>query len=375
MNRMASDALPTIPKSWQQMTDLHIRLVAKCNLNCAHCYASDWFVRSDVLEPTIVCRAIDEAIPLGLQKVTFTGGEPTLHRSLPSMLLHCVERRVKAKLETNAVLLRRNGDELVRVIIDHKDLIYLYISYDLAPQRRIASDEHDAIRDIAIHLHRHGVDVRLQSSVTGINIDHLDTLVELSRDYGIPQRIFFDHSVLGNGIALESFDLETVLRVHKYLNSLQLNLEFELPPLITGRVAETCGWGLHRCEVMPNGDVTTCAPITFTQTRFVAGNLHQQSLSEIWRNSDYFTGMREVTQQDFQGVCGKCVYWESCRGSCRAYAWSHAENWFSPYPLCQLYAEKYPETVHDRLYDTDISVRKSESQIERLPRVKTLATI
>lgn len=357
------------------MTDLHIRLVAKCNLNCAHCYASDWFVRSDVLDPGLVCRAIDEAVPLGLQKVTFTGGEPTLHRGLPDMLMHCVKSGIKTKLETNAVLLRRHDDEIVRLMIDHRDLINLYVSYDLAAQRGISSEEHQAIRDLVIHLHRNGVDVRVQSSLTGINIDHLDELLELAREYGIPQRIFFDHSVLGNGVSLENFDLDTVLRVHDYLNSLGLNLEIELPPLITGHAGETCGWGIRRCEVMPNGDVTTCAPITFTHTRFTAGNLHQQSLSEIWRNSEYFQGMREVTQRDFQGVCGKCVYWESCRGSCRAYAWSHADNWFSPYPLCQAYAEKYPERVHDRMHDADISVVESESRIERLPRVKTLATI
>jgi radical SAM protein with 4Fe4S-binding SPASM domain len=371
---MYSEASPVSSTgSCPALTDLHIRLVAKCNLNCAHCYASDWFVRSDVLDSGLVCRAIDEAIPLGLQKVTFTGGEPTLHRGLPGMLSHCVKRQVKAKLETNAILLRRHEDEIVRLIIDHRDLIYLYISYDLAPQRGITQAEHQAIRDLVIHLHRNGVDVRVQSSLTGINIDHLDELLELARDYGVPQRIFFDHSVLGNGVSLENFTLDTVLRVHDYLNSLGLNLEVELPPLITGQVGETCGWGIRRCEIMPNGDVTTCAPITFTHTRFTAGNLHQQSLFEIWRNSEYFQGMREVTQQDFQGVCGKCVYWESCRGSCRAYAWSHAENWFSPYPLCQAYAAKYPERVHGRMHDADVSVVVSESQIERLPRVKTLA--
>ena len=357
-----------------RLTDLHVRLVSKCNLNCDHCYASDWFVRSDVLNPSLVCRAIDEAIPLGLEKVTFTGGEPTLHKDLSSLLLYCVEKGLKSKLETNAVLLRRNDGELINLIIDNKDLVYLYISYDLAKQRGLQQQEHDQIRDVAVELYEHGVDVRLQSSVTEINIDDLDTLVELSRKYGIPQRIFFDHSVLGNGITLNSFDLDTVLGVYHRLKSMNLNLDFELPPLITGDQEQTCGWGLHRCEIMPNGDVTTCAPVTFTQTKFVAGNLNQRSLTEIWRESDYFTGMREVVQSDFQGVCGKCRHWEGCRGSCRAYAWSKGTNWFSPYPLCQSFAERFPDVVKERLYDGDISVPPSEDLIERLPRVKALAT-
>src|SRR6478609_8571989 len=147
---MRSDVSPpTSSQSWPALTDLHIRLVAKCNLNCAHCYASDWFVRSDVLDPALVCRAIDEAMEMGLEKVTFTGGEPTLHKDISSLLLYCAEKGLRAKLETNAVLLRRNDGELLKILIDNKDLIYLYISYDLAKQRGLRKEEHDFIRDVA----------------------------------------------------------------------------------------------------------------------------------------------------------------------------------------------------------------------------------
>src|SRR6476620_10954823 len=173
---------------------------------------------------------------LGLEKVTFTGGELTLHKDISSLLLYCAEKGLRAKLETNAVLLRRNDGELLKILIDNKDLIYLYISYDLAKQRGLRKEGHDFIRDVAVELHEQGVDVRLQSSVTEINIDDLDELVELSQKYGIPQRIFFDHSVLGNGVALNSFDLDTVLGVYNHLKSLNLNLDFELPPLITGQI-------------------------------------------------------------------------------------------------------------------------------------------
>jgi hypothetical protein len=35
-------------------------------------------------------------------------------------------------------------------IIENKDLVYLYISYDLAKQRGLQQNEHDLIRDIAV---------------------------------------------------------------------------------------------------------------------------------------------------------------------------------------------------------------------------------
>jgi radical SAM protein with 4Fe4S-binding SPASM domain len=361
------DALPPL-------LDLHVRLVAKCNLNCKHCYASDWFVRSDVLDVELVKRAIDEAIPLGLEKVTFTGGEPTLHPQLEAMLLHCVERGLPAKVETNGLLLSRPGSRIRELLIEHRDLLKVYISYDLAEQRELTDDEHRQLREVVLDLHRNGVRVKVQSALTQINIHRLDELLELAREHGVPQRFFFDPTVLGNATGLEPFDLDTVLETYRYLESLDLDLDCELPPLLTGRVAHTCGWGLNRCELMANGDVTTCGPVTFTKTGFIAGSLKDRPLREIWAQSDFFTGMREIQQSDFEGVCGQCRYWEDCRGSCRAYAWSKGDDWFSPYPLCQLYAERHPDQARPHLYDLDRSLH-SGRPTTRLPRVEAIASI
>ena len=333
-----------------RLTDLHVRLVAKCNLNCRHCYASDWFVRHDQLDVDLVRTAIDQAFELGLQKVTLTGGEPTLHRGVEAILQHCVDKRLKAKLETNGLLLRQNHNRLLRFIVEHRDLLYLYVSYDLARQRGISEADHAFIRDLIIDLHEHGVDVRLQTTLTEVNIDHLDELLELTRTYGVHQRIFLGHSTSGNGAELTPFDLDRVLALYTWLRDQHLNLALELPPLISGQVQTGCGWGVHRCEIMPNGDVTTCGPITFTHTGFIAGNLRERPLRDIWNHSQYFEEMRRITQEDFDGVCGRCVYWAECRGSCRSVSWTRGSHWFSPYPLCELYAERYPEKVAGLLH-------------------------
>ena len=357
------------------LVDLHVRLVAKCNLNCKHCYASDWFVRSDVLDVDLVRQAIDEAIPLGLEKVTFTGGEPTLHPELQAMLLHCVARRIPAKVESNGVLVRRHGHWLRDLLIEHRDLLKLYVSYDLAEQRGLSDEEHRELRLLILDLHHNGVRVKVQSALTHVNIHRLEELLELARDHGVPQRFFFDPTLLGNAADLVPFDLDAVLATYRYLKSLDLDLDCELPPLLTGVVGHTCGWGLNRCELMANGDVTTCGPVTFTKTGFIAGSLKERSLQEIWASSDFFTGMREIRQRDFQGVCGQCRYWEQCRGSCRAYAWSKGEDWFSPYPLCQAYVERYPEEARPHVHDLGLAAAAGVGATGRLPLVEAIARI
>jgi radical SAM protein with 4Fe4S-binding SPASM domain len=346
------------------LRDLHVRLVAKCNLNCRHCYASDWFTRSDQLDSSLVMAAIDQAIELGLQKVTFTGGEPTLHRDLAVLLRHCVDRRLRTKLETNGLLLDHRSGAIRDLLVRHRDLLYLYISYDLAEQRGITAQEHAALREMAVYLHEHGVDVRLQTTLTRVNIGGIEELLELPRRYGIHQRIFLGHSTSGNGAALSPFDFEFVMSTYEYLRSLGLNLELELPPLISGRVQQGCGWGVYRCELMANGDITTCGPTTFTNTGFIAGNLRDTPLRELWERSAYFLAMRDIRQSDFDGVCGRCVFWEECRGSCRSVAWSRGTTWFSPYPLCEMYAQKYPERVA-HLLAAEAPVRGDRGRLER----------
>jgi radical SAM protein with 4Fe4S-binding SPASM domain len=343
------------------LEDLHVRLVSQCNLNCRHCYASDWFTRRDQLDVALVERAIDEAMALGLQKVTFTGGEPTLHRAVCDLLAYCVARRLRVKLETNGLLLRQHDGRLMRLLVDHKDLAYLYVSYDLAAQRGITEAEHDAIRDVVLELHAHGVDVRLQTTLTEVNVEHLEELIGLARTHGVRQRIFLGHSTSGNGAALTPFDFDRVLSLFRYLRSLGLPLDLELPPLISGQVQQGCGWGAYRCEIMPNGDVTTCGPITFTHTGFVAGSLRDRSLREIWCDSPYFLEMRRISQRDFDGVCGRCTYWDACRGSCRSVSWTRGEHWFSSYPLCEMYAERHPEEVESLLRPVEEPNHRIES--------------
>jgi radical SAM protein with 4Fe4S-binding SPASM domain len=209
---------------------------------------------------------------------------------------------------------------------------------------------------VILELHRDGVDVHVQSAITEINRHRMHELLEPAREHGIPQRIFVTHSALGNGQAMTAFALDEVLAIYDELKALGLPLTVELPPLITGGASRSCGWGLRRCEIMANGDVTTCGPIVFTQTAFIAGNLRDQPLRELWQRSEYFSSLRAVEQSHFAGVCGKCKHFETCRGSCRAFAWSHLDDWFSPYPLCQAFAERYPERVREQLLDDDIAL-------------------
>ena len=51
------------------LKDLHIRITSKCNFNCPHCYAADWFKDNLSLGYYELKSAITQAIELGCKKL------------------------------------------------------------------------------------------------------------------------------------------------------------------------------------------------------------------------------------------------------------------------------------------------------------------
>ncbi|MCP5060199.1 MAG: radical SAM protein [bacterium] len=61
------------------MAKIVIELTNRCNLSCGHCFSGRHGGRDD-LSVELLERILEEARPLGFDVVSFTGGEPTIHR-------------------------------------------------------------------------------------------------------------------------------------------------------------------------------------------------------------------------------------------------------------------------------------------------------
>jgi radical SAM protein with 4Fe4S-binding SPASM domain len=75
-----------------------------------------------------------------------------------------------------------------------------------------------------------------------------------------------------------------------------------------------CMAGTEYCRIMPQGEVTPCPYMTV-----VAGNVREQSFTEIWETSPVLLALRQPEQ--LKGRCGVCEFKTLCGGCrCRAYA-------------------------------------------------------
>ncbi len=79
------------------------------------------------------------------------------------------------------------------------------------------------------------------------------------------------------------------------------------------------------------------------QLKYKKGN--EKRLSDIWLNSNLFS--EKFVYPELDGVCGKCLFENYCRGMCRVFAKATYGSNKAPYPFCQeMYnAGLFPEWV------------------------------
>jgi len=180
-----------------------------CNLKCSYCVAkSGPSVPRRALETETVKRLVDEAVELGFEDIFFTGGEPFILKEIYEMLEYS-STRVKTTVLTNAMLLR--GARLEKLHAIANDNLIIQVSLDGG-----SPEYHDAYRgdgawqkavDGIKLLQEAGFRVRLGTTETPVNSDHLDELCEFHRSIGILDEDHFVRPLAKRGFSREGMEL------------------------------------------------------------------------------------------------------------------------------------------------------------------------
>ena len=180
-----------------------------CNLKCSYCVAeSTPTAPRRALGLSNVQRLVDEAIELGFKEVFFTGGEPFILDDIYAMLAYSSER-VKTSVLTNAMLLR--GKRLERLLTIANDNLTVQVSLDGGIDKH-----HDAYRGPGTWaktvagiktLQVHGLRVRLSTTETPANSEHLDKICSFHHSLGIPEEDHFIRPLAKRGFSQEGLEV------------------------------------------------------------------------------------------------------------------------------------------------------------------------
>jgi MoaA/NifB/PqqE/SkfB family radical SAM enzyme len=180
-----------------------------CNLSCSYCVAESgpWAPRR-VLDLKTVQRVVDEAVALDFGQLYLTGGEPFLLDTIYDMLAYASARAQTTVLTNGVLFSARRLDRLATIANGN---LVVQVSLDGA-----RPEHHDTYRgagtwartvDGIQRLQERGLRVRLSTTETPANTDHLEELHAFRLSLGIAEDDHVIRPLARRGFAQEGLEM------------------------------------------------------------------------------------------------------------------------------------------------------------------------
>ena len=344
------------------LQSIYIYLTDECNQMCPHCWISPVAVgRSRVSRPDIeqYTRFIDAALPLGLDYVKLTGGEPLLRKETFPIIEHAARCGAYAGLETNAMLVGEKEAEFLK-----KQRVHVSVSLDgSCPEvhdrrRGLKGAFQRTVRALKL-LAQSGVPLTVTTALSRSNYGELEKILELLCDIKGSGRLDLKiNPIVPMGRASFMKKSGETLQPHELLDLvesvrneylprsrargvgivLQLELAFFPIDSILRREgtagAGHCGF-LNLISLLADGSITFCG-IGYTRRDLVMGNIRgEYDLPGLWKSHPQMLAVRRRVLENLDGVCGSCLFHPVCLGGCRAAAVAVEGSIAGSPPWCQ----------------------------------------
>jgi SynChlorMet cassette radical SAM/SPASM protein ScmF len=337
------------------LNELYVYVTNGCNCSCRHC----WIVPEDsgkvgrpvhFLAPGTFAAAIEEAVPLGLNSVKWTGGEPTIHPAFEKLLKIQNEYGLGGRIETNGMQVTAEMSQLLQEC----GVTGVSVSLDGA-----LAATHDSVRSVSGgfertlagigHLVEAGYRPEIIMSLMRGNIGELEALLDLAAQIGAGSVKLNVVQPTLRGSALresgEDLPITEILQLNQRLKN-ELQPRYELPIFLDvpmafrelGKLVE--GDGLSSCGILgilgllADGHYALCG-VGEHVPELVYGQAGVGHLAEIWSGHPKLIELRKGLPNDLKGVCGDCLMKRLCLGSCVAMNYQQGQGLLAPYWFCE----------------------------------------
>jgi SynChlorMet cassette radical SAM/SPASM protein ScmF len=338
-----------------ELRTLYLYLTEGCNCACRHCWIvndrqSDSDKSNAILGMDVLRTAIEQARPLGLASLKWTGGEPTLHPNFSEFLQLQHEFGLSGAIETNGMLVT---EELADLMME-TGINQVSVSLDSAD-----AVIHDAIRGVTGGFNRtvtgikelvsSGFRPELILTLQRSNNDRLQDFFSIAEQLGagsvklnILQPVLRGATLLVEG---EALNVEEILGVKAMIEEtsekqltvpvkLDLPLAFRpLPKIMSGEDDGVCA--IHNIlGVLPHGKYALCG-VGQHVPELSMGDVCSVSLEDIWSSHPVLHYIREGLPKSLKGICSKCLMQSVCKGSCVAANYQLSGDLLDSYWFCE----------------------------------------
>lgn len=328
-----------------QLREVVIEITKRCNLACIHCGSScNHNALADELSTEEWQIIFFQFSLMGVEKIVFSGGEPTLKKGFEKLLLCASGIGLRHGFISNGSVVFGEG---LREAIKQAKPFAVGLSIDGLKEthnkiRRSQNSWQGLMQNISL-LKQMNVQICAVTTLHKMNFRELPCLAEfldaaqidswqiqLAMPTGrMKQRI---------NLLITEEDFMELCKAIMLLRKLypHLNIQaadcFGLAPanLIRSDFWTGCTAGISSIGIDSRGNVMPCLSLQEGQ---YCGNLRKESLAVIWERSDGFYFNRAFQSETVKGNCVNCGFLKDCRGGCNSQSFSYF-NRFHSSPFC-----------------------------------------
>lgn len=326
-----------------------------CRADCVYCYAQRPHLnRNELLSVERWLELLTEAGELGIDLLTFSGGDPMLYPHIESLIAKAAAYRMAFILPTKSLVSPQKARAIAANLGPYGQVQISIDSFrpEVAAKMTRVPDYAATARTSIRNLVNEGVPVRTNTVVTPLNLEGIEKFVNELHDLGVHRAHFTNyyrtHYRHNDALFLSAPQMENLNAVIRRL-SVELNWprlkcnagsrDFSLPDpgkAAAWKTRTSCSGGFSSMCVLPNGDVVLCEQVP-DMAPFVVGNLRTQSISEVW-NGKALKDFIVPARQKFAGTaCENCTLFDECHrlyGRCFRDAYFNYGKVYAPPPAC-----------------------------------------
>lgn len=277
----------------------------KCNFRCKHCFVNAGSKIQNELSEENKYKAIDNLVNLGVNKITFSGGEPLMEKNLFKYIKYAKSKNVAIGFLTNGLLLDEKKIEQLKKLVDTFS-ISLYSQDILGVENEFYSSYiNKTIRNLKILTEKH-FNFQITIPISTNNKDKAIDYIKLIYNEKIKARTIRIYMITPLGRAkqnkamcTEKFNCSDLLKqVPDYIKQSNLNISTEFSSI--DRNEEKISRFYAYCPIInytsknyinkygdphmdANGDLYLCG-LLLREKEYCIGNILKNSKEEIIDN-------------------------------------------------------------------------------------------
>ena len=318
------------------LEEVKIELTKNCPLSCIHCSSNASSGNPVQLTREAVLSLVSQAAELQVKSIVFSGGEPLLWPWILDAIRACNAHGLHSSIYSTGINLTDDGAKEIIALTQHglsKVIFSLFSPFKNQHEgitRTLGSfDKTVAVmQELGInHIEReiHFVPLKL-------NYKHLVKLIELAKDFEIPQVSILRFVPQGRGVILkeshemlmhkETVELRKLILDCKEHYEVNIRLGSPYNILILNEEVD-CIAARKTLSIGPNGNIYPCDAFKNIEPSEIGlndpyHNILQHSLNECWKQSQYLNTIRRYLTTPFEEPCSHCSYLKQCKSGCLA---------------------------------------------------------